>query len=169
MSSALDGLTAELEGHLELYERLLATLETEKKALLKSDLGALNESTQAKTAAAHEIQASAERLRARLLQAARALGLAAEPAPVLPALAQAAPEPFRRGLARAAGRLARLKNDLALKNAANRAFINEALSLVNGSVAILTGAKQLKGSGYTAAGLESRPLHTRPVKLSREV
>ena len=66
--------------------------------------------------------------------------------------------------------LARLKRGIARHNKDNQAFVQEALDLVSGSIAILTGAVSTAPKrGYMANGQQAPAAAYQPVRLSREV
>jgi hypothetical protein len=83
-------------------------------------------------------------------------------------LAARLPQPWSGRLADGAQYLARLKNIILRENEASQAFIAESLRLVNESIDILTGAKQLRGDGYTKGGGQGEKRSSLPVNLSRE-
>ncbi|MEW5724304.1 MAG: hypothetical protein AB1896_14435, partial [Thermodesulfobacteriota bacterium] len=83
---------------------------------------------------------------------------------------QAALEPYRTRFEKAGVALARLKRGVLRHNEDNQVFVREALDMISGSVAILTGAAaSAPRKGYLANGREEKAAGYRPVRLSREV
>jgi hypothetical protein len=163
-------LCALLDAHLERYQALVDYLAEEKKLLLALDLDGLWAYSLRKEELGRDIQAHIRELETGISEAALALGLPSDPLPLLADLAARLPQPWSGRLSAGAQHLARLKNIILRENEASQAFIAESLRLVNESVAILTGATQIRGEGYSSSGGgqgEKRP--TLPVKLSREV
>ena len=158
-----------LEKHLGGYQALADYLSQEKKYLLALDLEGIFQSARKKEELALEIEANTRVLVEIMGETALALGFPPEPQPLLADLAACLPAPYRRRLSEGAMTLARLKNVILRENEAARAFIEESLRLVNESVDILTGARQLKGDGYNSTGGQGEKKLTLPVKLSREV
>jgi hypothetical protein len=160
-----------LEGHLERYQALVDYLAEEKKLLLALDLEALWASCRRKEELGLDIQAHIRELEEGIREMALALGLPADPPPLLADLAARLPQPWGNRLSEGARRLARLKNVILRENEASQAYIAESLRLVNESIDILTGARQLRGEGYSSnsGGGQGEKRPSLPVKLSREV
>lgn len=158
-----------LDGHLARYQTLVDYIAQEKKYLLELDLDGLMLSSKQKEVLALDIQNNIGQLIETINETALMLGLPLEPQPLLSNLVPHLPKPFDNRVNDGAIRLERLKNIIQRENEANRAFVEEALRLVNESINILTGANQLKGDGYNKDGSQGVKTLTRPVKLSKEV
>ena len=162
-------LCAILDEHLEHYQALADCLAEEKKLLLALDLEALWVHCRRKEELGRTIHEHILKLEAGIGEAGLALGLDASASPLLSDLASRLPDPWRNRLSEGARRLARLKNIILRENESGQAYISESLRLVNESIDILTGARQLRGEGYSNNGGQGEKRPSLPVKLSREV
>ena len=162
-------LCAILDEHLEHYQALADCLAEEKKLLLALDLEALLAHCRRKEELGLVIHEHILELEAGISGTALALCLDISPQPLLAELAARLAEPWRNRLSEGARRLARLKNIILRENEAGHAYISESLRLVNDSIDILTGARQLRGEGYSNNSGQGEKRHSLPVKLSREV
>ncbi|MEW5724672.1 MAG: flagellar protein FlgN, partial [Thermodesulfobacteriota bacterium] len=140
MDAKLDELTRLLKKHIGHYEKLAELLSLEQAALMDLDLERLQKVTKAKETMALKIKLLVPALAQAITEAAGLLGVPAEPLPTLAELSQAALEPYRTRFEKAGVALARLKRGVLRHNEDNQVFVREALDMVSGSVAILTGA-----------------------------
>ncbi|MDR2141391.1 MAG: flagellar protein FlgN [Deltaproteobacteria bacterium] len=163
-------LVTTLEAHLDRYQRLVDYLSVEKKYLLSLDLDGLLATSQAKEELGRDIQKGMGLLINSVSDAALMLGLPNVPPPTLGELARLCPEPWGNRINDMAITLARLKNVILRENEANKRFVQEALTLVNGSINTLTGADQLRADGYRKDGSQDKEVKkSRPTKVSKEV
>jgi hypothetical protein len=168
--SLVQCLEGQLQEHLERYQKLVDFLEQEKKHLLNLDLDGLLAVSKAKERLARNIIAGSGSLQDSIAEAALMLGLGTDPAPTLAEIASRIPAPYGARLSEGAGNLARLKNLILRENETARHFVEESLELVTGSINILSGADQIKGSGYGNDGKKDKGVKKAlPSKLSREV
>jgi hypothetical protein len=163
-------LASALKGHLERYQRLVDYLGEEKKYLLSLDLDGLLVTSQAKEELGRDIQNGMGLLINNLSDVAIMLGLPIVPSPTLAEVANLCPKPYDNLINDMAIALARLKNVILRENEANRAFVQESLNLVNGSINALTGADRLKGDSYGKDGSKDQGVKkARPTKVSKDV
>lgn len=158
-----------LEAHLERYQSLVDYVSQEKKYLLEHDLDGLFSSSKEKEALALDIQNNINVLVDSINETALMLGLPLDPQPLLADLVRHVPKPFDNRINDGSIKLERLKNVILRENEANRHYVEEALRMVNESINILTGAKQLRGDGYNKDGSQGDTKHSLPVKLSKAV
>jgi hypothetical protein len=169
INAMLDALMKLLENHARHYEKLSVLLNQEQAALIDLDLERLQKTAKAKETLSLRIKLLIPPLSQAIGDAARILGLSPDPLPTLAELARVAPPPWSNHLERAGLALARLKSGIARHNEANHMFVQEALDLISGSIAILTGARVSAKTGYLPNGQAASMDGYRPVKLSREV
>lgn len=169
MHRCVDELLHLLDQHLGQYKQLADLLETEQDALIALDLERIQETIKAKEVLCLKIKLLVPGLAQGIKDAARALGVAEEPMPVLADLAKAASEPWSSRLYRAGEMLARYKTDIARRNDKNRNFVQDALEVFSESVAILTGAALVPKDQYRPYEQGSTVANHAPMKLSREV
>lgn len=169
MEQQLKELTNLLEQHLTHYQELNALLEQEQAALIELAFERLQEVAKAKETTVLAINDLVPMLTHGIKKAAACLGLTEDPLPTLSEISGAAPQPWSNRLNRAGLILARLKRNAARHNEANRSFVQEALNLVSGSIAILTGAAVARQEGYRSNGQKIMAGGGGPAKLSREV
>ncbi|MDR1872647.1 MAG: flagellar protein FlgN [Deltaproteobacteria bacterium] len=163
-------LAATLEEHLAGYQKLVDFISEEKKYLLSLDLDGLLVTSQAKEVLGRAIQDQVAAVITSLSDTALMLGLPPVPQPTLQEVAALLPKPYGGKINELAITLARLKNVILRENEANRRFVQEALSLVNGSINALTGADQIKGDSYGKDGGQDQSVKkARPTKVSKEV
>ncbi|MDR3154403.1 MAG: flagellar protein FlgN [Deltaproteobacteria bacterium] len=168
--SVVRDLDEELTGHLSRYRELIDFLEQEKKHLLDLDLDGLLVTSKAKERLAKNIIEGSEGLRESIARTALMLGLGDDPLPTLAEIAARTPAPYGGRLSEHAGSLARLKNLILRENDTARRFVEQSLDLVTGSINILSGADQIKGTGYGSDGKKEKGVKKAlPSKLSREV
>ena len=169
MKSELQELMKLLGQHLNLYGKLAEILALEQSALLELDLDRLQKITKGKETIALKIKIHVQALSSSIKTAAAALGLPVDPMPTLAELAAAAPKQVSGHLEQAGSRLARLKRQISSHNNANHAFVQESLSLVSGSIAILTGAHTRPRQGYLRNGQEAPAAGHQAIRVSKEV
>jgi hypothetical protein len=169
INAMLDALMKLLGNHARHYEKLAILLNQEQAALVDLDLERLQKTAKAKETLSLRIKLLIAPLSQAITESAQALGLPAEPLPTLADLARVAPAPWSNHLERASLALARLKRGIARHNEANHMFVQEALELISGSIAILTGARVSTKTGYLPNGQSASTSGYQPVKLSREV
>jgi len=169
MEQQLNELTNLLGLHLTHYQELNALLEKEQAALIELEFERLQEVTKAKETTVLAISDLIPMLTLGIKKAASCLGLAEDPLPSLSEISGAAPQPWSSQLNRAGLALARLRKNAVRHNEANRSFVQEALDLVSGSIAILTGAAMVHQEGYRSNGQRIIAAAAGPARLSREV
>ena len=170
MSIKLIELVALTGQHITLYETLAEHLSREQTALLEMDLEALQQAVKAKETTALKIKLMVPAVADAIADAAEELGLPREPRPTLAEIGARAPAPYGTRLARAGLALARLKRGIARHNEDNHSFVETAMEMINGSIAVITGAVTAKPrQGYSAKGRQTRSPDCPPVRLSREV
>jgi hypothetical protein len=169
MNALFDRLMKILAKHIGLYKRLAEVMALEQAALIDMDLERIRELAKEKETTALKIKMLVPAVAQTIMDAARDRELPPDPLPTLADLAARAPEPYARPLARAGQTLAGLKRGIGRQSQANHAFVQEALDLVSGSIAILTGATLRPGHAYNAAGRKAPASGHHPVRLSREV
>ncbi len=168
-SKMIQKLCETLDDHLARYQELVDYVAQEKKYLLEHDLDGLFTSSKKKEELALDIQNNINVLIDGINETALMLGLPLTPQPLLADLARRLPKPFDNRVNDGAIKLERLKNIILRENEANRHFVEEAIRMVNESVNILTGAKQLKGEGYSKNSGQGETKRSLPVKLSKAV
>jgi len=169
MEQQLNELTNLLGRHLIHYQELNALLEQEQAALIALEFERLQEVAKAKETTVLAINDLVPVLTLGIKKAAACLGLTDHPLPTLSDISGAAPQPWSSRLNRASLNLARLKKNAVRHNEANRSFVQEALDLLSGSIAILTGAAMVHQEGYRSNGQRALAATAGPTKLSREV
>jgi hypothetical protein len=168
--SVVRKLEEQLDEHLLRYQELIDYLEQEKKHLLDLDLDGLLVVSKAKEKLAKNIIAGSGDFKDSICEAALMLGLPDQPQPTLTEIARLSPPPYGIKLSEGAASLARLKNLILRENETARHFVEESLELVTGSINILSGAEQIKGTGYGADGKKEKGVKkSLPSKLSRDV
>jgi hypothetical protein len=169
MNDPLPGLMRRLKTHMGLYQKLAKALEMERVALMDMDMERLAKVTAAKNALTTQLHDDLPALAEDIQKAAASLGVAAEPLPALAELAASAPPPWENRLAKAGRALARVKREIARRNEANHAFVQEALDMVSQSIHILTGGAAQAKSGYASDGRKPQKGAYQAVRLSKEV
>lgn len=169
METRLNSLMKLLKQYIGYYEKVSMLVTKEKEALIEMDLDRLHKIAKAKETMCLKIKLVVPGLSEAIKEAAIEQGLPADPMPTLAELAKTAPEPYSRALEKSGAVIASLKRNITDYNAANHTFIQEALDLVNGSLAILTGAALAPKKAYTQTGQHAPASNYGPVKLSREV
>ena len=169
MEALLEHLTKIMAQHIGGYDRLAQLLLQEQAALIEHDLERIQKVSKAKETLALKIKLLLPAVSQAIQDTARALGLSSDPLPTMAELAAAAPDPWAGRLRLAGLRLARLKQSVTMQNQANHAYVQEALDLISGSIAILTGAALAPKAGYMRNGQTTEAAGHRPVRLSREV
>ena len=169
MEALLEHLIKLMAQHIGGYDRLAQLLLQEQSALIEHDIERIQKISKAKETLALKIKLLLPAVSQAIQDVARALQLPVDPLPTMAELAAAAPEPWAGKLSLAGLKLARLQQSVTMQNQANHAYVQEALDMISGSIAILTGAALAPKSGYLRNGQTAEASGHRPVRLSREV
>ena len=170
MTAKLDELTGLLEEHQGHYEKLSQMLVKERAALINIDLDQIQQIAKAKENTILKVKLLLPPLSRAIKAAAAEYGVPEDPLPTLAELAGAVPQLWSGKLRRAGLTLARHKRTITRHNNTNRNFVQEALDMISGSIAVLTGATAMAPkSGYLSNGHRAPNPGYSPVKLSREV
>ena len=165
----VENLCSTLGEHLNHYQTLVDYIAREKKFLLAQDLDSLMEASKEKEALALNIKNHISTMMDSIKEVALMLGLSLDPQPLLVDLVKHLPQPYDNLINDGSIKLALIKNIILRENEANRRYIEESQRLVNESLNILTGARQLKGGGYQKDGRQEQHTMALPIKLSCEV